>query len=158
MLPENYKSELKQRLEQVGNPREMVVDVMLEVQEFYGYFSDEALSETAGLLGMTPLEIEELATFYNRIYRQPTGKYVIHVCDSVICWMEEGYGQLIDAIGKILGIGMGETTPDGLFSLLPTCCIGYCDHSPAIMVNRTVYGDVTPEKLEQIIETLRQEN
>ncbi len=157
MLPETYKSELKDRLQKVGNPREMVVDVMLEVQEFYGWFSDEALEQAAVLLGMSSLEIEELATFYNTIYRQPVGKFVIHVCDSVICWMENGYGELIDHIGKKLGIGMGETTPDGLFSLLPACCIGYCDHAPAIMINKTVYGDIAPAKMDEIIETLRQE-
>ena len=57
------------------------------MQKHYGYLTDEALEEGAGLLGMTPLELEEMATFYDFIYREPVGKYVIHVCDGVICWM-----------------------------------------------------------------------
>ena len=64
------------------------MDVMyLPCRTDYGYLSDEALEEAAALLGMTPLELEELATFYDFIYREPVGRYVIHVCDGVVCWM-----------------------------------------------------------------------
>jgi NADH-quinone oxidoreductase subunit E len=108
------------------------------------------------LLGMTPLEMEELATFYTFIFREPVGKYVIHVCDSVICWMD-GYESIRDYLSQKLGIKMGETTSDGLFTLLPVCCIGYCDRSPAILINRKVYGPVTREKLDNILEELRTE-
>lgn len=155
MLTQEYRDELKKRLEQAHHPRELVIDVILEVQEFYGYFSDEAVSETAELLGMHPLELEELATFYNFIYRSPVGKYVIHVCDSVICWMTDGYDNLLAYLQEKLGIGMGETTPDGLFTLLPVCCLGYCDRAPAMMINRKVYGFLTPEKIDGIIGELR---
>ena len=138
------------------HPRELVVDVMIAFQDHYGYLSDEALEEAAVLLGMTPLEMEELATFYTFLYREPVGKYVIHVCDSVICWMD-GYESIRDYLCGKLGIKMGETTPDGLFTLLPVCCIGYCDRSPAILVNRKVYGPLTSEKLDTILEELRTE-
>jgi NADH-quinone oxidoreductase subunit E len=103
------------------------------------------------------LEIEELATFYNYIYRQPVGKYVIHVCDSVICWMTEGYGSFVEHMQEKLGIRMGQTTDDGMFTLLPVCCLGYCDLAPALMINQTVYGRLTAEKFDQIIENLRRE-
>jgi len=155
MLPETFREELKERIGRAGNPRELVIDVMLEVQEIEGYLSDAALEETAGLLGMNPLELEELATFYNFIYRRPVGKYVIHVCDSVVCWMTDGYEALMNYIAETLGVGMGETTPDGLFTLLPVCCLGYCDRAPAIMINRTVYGFITREKIDEIIGKLR---
>ena len=108
---------------------------MFAVQEHYGYLSDAALAEAAGLLGMTPLELDELATFYTFTFREPVGKYVIHVCDSVVCWMN-GYASVRDYLCRRLAIGMGETTADGLFTLLPVCCIGYCDRSPAMLVNR----------------------
>jgi NADH-quinone oxidoreductase subunit E len=129
---------------------------MLAFQDHYGYLSDEALEEAAMLLDMTPLEMEELATFYTFLYREPVGKYVIHVCDSVICWMD-GYESIRDYLSKKLGIKMGETTSDGLFTLLPVCCIGYCDRSPAILINRKVYGPLTIEKLDNILEELRTE-
>ena len=156
MLPEALRSSLQEMISSAEHPRELVVDVMLAFQDHYGFLSDEALEEAAGLLGMTPLEMEELATFYTFFYREPVGRYVIHVCDSVICWMD-GYESIRDYLCKKLGIKMGETTPDGLFTLLPVCCIGYCDRSPAILINRKVYGPLTFEKLDNILEELRTE-
>jgi NADH-quinone oxidoreductase subunit E len=156
MLPEAIKASLKAKISSSGHPRELVVDVMFAFQDHYGFLNDEALEEAAMLLGMTPLEMEELATFYTFIYREPVGKYVIHMCDSVICWMD-GYESIRDYLSRKLGIQMGETTSDGLFTLLPVCCIGYCDRSPAILINRKVYGPLTPEKLDKILEELRTE-
>lgn len=156
MLPEELKSSLKKKISLAEHPRELVVDVMFAIQDHFGFLSDEALEEAAVLLGMTPLEMEELATFYTFIFREPAGKYVIHVCDSIICWMG-GYESIRDYLSQKLGIKMGETTSDGLFTLLPVCCIGYCDRSPAILINRKVYGPLTPEKLDNILEELRTE-
>jgi NADH-quinone oxidoreductase subunit E len=156
MLPEKLKASLKKKISIAEHPRELVVDVMFAFQDHYGFLSDEALEEAAILLAMTPLEMEELATFYTFIFREPVGKYVIHVCDSIICWMD-GYESIRDFLSQKLGIKMGETTPDGLFTLLPVCCIGYCDRSPAILINRKVYGPLTPEKLDKILEELRTE-
>jgi NADH-quinone oxidoreductase subunit E len=154
MLPEELKKSLIDKIASVDHPRELVVDVMFAIQDHYGYLSDEALEEAAVLLGMTPLEMEELATFYTFIFREPVGKYVIHVCDSIICWMN-GYESIRDFLSQKLGIKMGETTSDGVFTLLPVCCIGYCDRAPAILINRKVYGPLTPEKLDNILEELR---
>ena len=156
MLSEELKKSLIDKIARVEHPRELVVDVMFALQEHYGFLSDELLEEAASLLNMTPLEMEELATFYTFIYREPVGRYVIHVCDSVICWMD-GYESIRDYLTQKLGIQMGETTSDGLFTLLPVCCIGYCDRSPAILINRIVYGPLTPEKLDEILDKLRTE-
>ena len=156
MIPEDLKESLQEQIAAIDHPRELVVDVMFAVQDHYGYLSDKAVEEVAGLLNMSPLEVEELATFYTFIYREPVGKYVIHVCDSVICWME-GHESLLDHLSRKLGIKPGETTPDGMFSLLPVCCIGYCDRAPAIMINREVYGPLTLEKLDNILQRLRAE-
>ena len=154
MLPIELRESLEKHIATVEHPRELVVDVMFAVQDQLGYLNDEAVAEVANLLGMTPLEVEELATFYTFVYREPVGKYVIHVCDSVICWME-GYESLRDHLCNKLRIQMGETTSDGLFTLLPVCCVGYCDRSPAILINREVYGSLTLEKVDEIIEKLK---
>ncbi|MGA7144086.1 MAG: NADH-quinone oxidoreductase subunit NuoE [Desulfobacterales bacterium] len=156
MLPEALNASLQKKISSAEHPRELVVDVMLDLQDHYGYLSDEALEAAASLLDLTPLEVEELATFYTFIYREPVGKYVIHVCDSVVCWMD-GYESIQDHLCAKLEIKMGETTADGLFTLLPVCCIGYCDRSPAILVNRKVYGPLTPETLDNILVELRTE-
>jgi len=154
MLPKDLKARLEVEIRKVEHPRELAVDVMFSIQDHYGYLSDEALAEAASMLGMTPLELDELATFYTFTFREPVGKYVIHVCDSVVCWMN-GYESVRDHLCRKLGIALGETTPDGLFTLLPVCCIGYCDRSPAMLVNRRVHGELTPEKIDAIIEKCR---
>jgi NADH-quinone oxidoreductase subunit E len=156
MLPKDLKKSLEAHIASVDHSRELAVDVMFALQDHYGYLNDEAVEQAAHLLDMTPLEVEELATFYTFTYREPVGKYVIHVCDSVICWMD-GYESIKDYLCKTLGINAGETTSDGLFTLLPVCCIGYCDLSPAMLINRKVYGHLTPKKMDEIFEKLRSE-
>ena len=157
MLPEELKNSLTAQIEAVAHPRELVVDVMTAVQDHYGYLSDDALEEAARMLDMHPLELDELATFYTFLYREPVGTYVIHVCDSVICWLE-GHESLQDYLCRKLQIKIGETTADGLFTILPVCCIGYCDRAPAILINKKVYGPLTPEKLDEIIESLKKQD
>jgi NADH-quinone oxidoreductase subunit E len=154
MLPTPLTEDLRQKIAAAAHPRELAVDIMLALQAHVGYLSDAAVAEAADLLGMTPVEIDELATFYTFIYREPVGRYVIHVCDSVICWMN-GADSLTEHLSRRLGIALGETTPDGLFTLLPVCCIGYCDRSPAILVNQRVYGPLTPASLDDLLETLK---
>ena len=153
MLPLELKEELKTQIASAEHARELAIDVLMAVQAHYGYLSDAAVAEAGALLDMTTLEIDELATFYTFLYREPVGRYVIHICDSVICWMA-GEENLKDHLCRKLGIQMGETTTDGLFTLLPVCCIGYCDRAPAILVNRQVHGPLTLEKLDLLIDEL----
>jgi NADH-quinone oxidoreductase subunit E len=157
MLPKKLREHLKGKLTAADHPRELVVDVMYAVQGYYGYLSDQAVYEVAELMGMTPLEVEELATFYDFIYREPVGKFVIHVCDAVVCWMSHQTFSVFAYLSKNLGVGLGETTPDGLFSVLPTACFGYCDYAPAMLVNGIPYGPLTPEKIDEILERLSEE-
>jgi NADH-quinone oxidoreductase subunit E len=153
-LPEALHRSLTALIGQCEHPAEHAVDVLYALQAHFGYLSDEAIQQAAGLLGMSPLKLEELATFYTFLYRRPVGHYVIHVCDSLMCWLE-GYESIRDYLSRRLAIGMGETTADGLFTLLPVCCIGYCDRAPAMLINRKVYGELTPEKIDTILENLR---
>lgn len=154
MLPEDTLDVLQQKFARTDHPRELAVEVMFALQKHYGYLTDEALEEGALLLGMTSLEMEELATFYDFIYRRPVGRYVIHVCDSTICWML-GHQSVLDYIGRKLNISPGGTTEDGLFTLLPVCCIGYCDHAPAMLINGKLYGPLTPQAINTILQELR---
>jgi NADH-quinone oxidoreductase subunit E len=156
MLPEHLKLKLQDMIAGAESPREKAIDVMFEIQEIDGWMSDEAMAEAARLLGMSTLELEELATFYDQIYRSPVGKYVIQVCDSAICWMD-GHQRVIDYISEHAKVPMGGTSADGLFTLLPVCCIGYCDKAPAMMINKRVYGQLTPEKIDRILHKLAHE-
>ena len=156
MLPEDLRTSLVEQIHKAEHPKELAVDVMFAIQKHCGYLTDEGLQETAGLLDMSPLEVEQLATFYTFIYREPVGKYVIHVCDSVVCWMN-GYESVWKYLCQKLDIQPGETTSDGLFTLLKVCCIGYCDRSPAMLINLKAYGNLTPEKIDGILEKLKAE-
>ncbi len=153
MLPEEVHNKLKAEIQAVEHPRELAIDVLTEIQAHYGYLSDEAVETAGQLLDMTALEIDELATFYTFLFREPVGKHVIHVCDSVICWMA-GEENLVEHLCARLGIQLGETSIDGLFTLLPICCIGYCDRAPAILIDRKAYGPLTIETLDQLIDEL----
>ena len=156
MIPEELRQRLQAQIDQAEDPREQAVNVMFEIQRHYGYLTDEGLMEAAAMVGATPLELEELATFYDFIYREPVGRFVLHVCDGVVCWMFHE-GSLFDYLCKKLGICPGEVSPDGIFTVLPTACIGYCDHAPAMLINGQFYGPLTPEKIDEILEKLRTE-
>src|SRR5512143_3982518 len=112
MIPESLKNELTARVATAITPREAAVDVMKELQRHYGWLTDEAVGEAAELLGLTLLQVEELATFYEMIYRRPVGKRVIHVCDSISCWAVGGETMLAH-LARRLGVEPGETTGDG---------------------------------------------
>jgi NADH-quinone oxidoreductase subunit E len=154
MIPEKLRKELQVRIASAITPREAAVDVMKELQLHYGWLTDEAVGEAAALLGLTTLQIEELATFYEMIYRRPVGKKVIHVCDSISCW-SVGCEEISAHLQGRLGIGPGETTPDGVFTLIPCCCLGNCGEGPTMMIGDTLYGRLTREKADEILEAER---
>ena len=154
MIPEQLKNELEQRVSSAVTKREAAVDVMKELQHYYGWLTDEGVREAADLLDLSPLQVEELATFYEMIYRRPVGRNVIHVCDSISCWSVGGE-TLLKLFENLLGIKAGATTADGLFTLLPCCCLGNCGNAPAVMVADLQFGPVTPEQAKTIVTNLR---
>ena len=121
------------------------------VQKHRGWVSDESLEDLAPLLEMSVAELDNVATFYNLIYRKPVGENVILLCDSISCWLM-GYEGIRDHLQERLGIQYGQTTSDGKFTLLPMVCLGTCDHAPAMMVGEELYRDLSPEKVDQILE------
>jgi NADH-quinone oxidoreductase subunit E len=151
LLTEEQMDDLCTRAANVEHPREMVIEVLRAIQDRHGWVSDEGVELTGEIVGLSPLQVEEVATFYDKIYRRPVGKKVIHVCDSIACWSRGGedlYGHL----QQRLGIGPGETTADGIFTLLPTCCLGACGEAPAMMIGLTTYGNLTAERIDEILE------
>jgi NADH-quinone oxidoreductase subunit E len=154
MIPQELKESLQAKIAAAEEPREQAINVMYAVQQHYGYLTDAGLQEAAGLLGLTPLELEELATFYDFIYRRPVGKFVIHVCDGVVCWMfHENW--VFEYLCQKLGVCPGEVSADGMFTVLPTACLGFCDHAPAMLINGKFYGPLTPEMIDEILQQLK---
>jgi len=154
MIPESLKIKLQERVATSVTAREAAVDVMKELQRHYGWLTDEAVTEAARILGLSALQVEELATFYEMIYRRPVGKRVIHVCDSISCWSMGGE-SLLQQLEAQLGIAVGETTGDGLFTLLPCCCLGNCGQAPTMMISDNLYGLLTMEKVVEILKRER---
>lgn len=130
------------------------IDALKIVQRHRGWVSDESVHDIAGHLGMSATDVDSVATFYNLIYRKPVGRHVISICDSVSCWIM-GYEQMRKHLHERLGIGFGETTPDNRFTLLPTVCLGCCDHAPAMMVDSDLHSDLDPEKIDAQLENYK---
>ena len=136
-------------------PKACCVDALKIVQSGHGWVSDEHVVEVAGLLDMSPAQVDGIATFYNMIFRKPVGRHVILICDSVSCWIL-GYDNLRDHLCEKLGIGLGQTSDDGMFTLIPVPCLGACDHGPAMMIGETLHGDLTREKIDDILASYRE--
>jgi len=129
----------------------LCIDALKIVQRHRGWVSDENVRDIAGHLGMSPTDVDSVATFYNLIFRKPVGRNVIMVCDSVSCWMM-GYDRVRKHLRERLGIELGETTPDNRFTLLPIVCLGCCDHAPAMMVGSDLHSDLDPQKVDSALE------
>jgi len=151
MLSEIEIQKINAELAHSATKQSASIEALNIVQRSRGWVSDEDLKDVARILEMTPDELDAVATFYSFIFRKPVGRHVILVCDSISCWVM-GYNPLLDIIMKRLGIGFGETTEDKRFTLLPISCLGACDRAPAMMVGDDLYGPVSPEMMDQILE------
>ena len=150
LLSQEIYDELVARATEHDHPREMIIDVLRAIQDHHGWVPDEGVELAGRVLGLTPLQIEEIATFYDKIYRQPVGRKVIHVCDSISCW-SRGAEDLYGYLQQALGVSPGQTTQDGVFTLLPTCCLGVCGEAPAMMIGLKTYGRLTRERIDEIL-------
>jgi NADH-quinone oxidoreductase subunit E len=130
------------------------IDALKIVQRRRGWVSDESLRDIAAHLGMSPTDLDSVATFYNLIFRRPVGRHVIMVCDSVSCWIM-GHERIKKHLNERLGIDFGGTTPDDRFTLLPIVCLGCCDHAPAMMVDGDLHSDLDPQKIDTQLETYK---
>jgi len=132
-------------------PRAAIIDALKIVQNQRRWVPDGAVYAIADILSVTAADVEGVATFYNRIYRQPVGRHVIAVCDSIGCFLM-GFDQLYGALQQKLGIKPGQTTEDGRFTLLPVVCLGACDQAPVLMVNDATHFNVTADNIDQVLE------
>ncbi|QEC52285.1 NADH dehydrogenase subunit E [Anseongella ginsenosidimutans] len=150
MLSEIEKEQIDREVAAVPVKEAAGIEALKIIQQHRGWVSDESLREVAAYLGVAPEELDSVATFYNLIFRQPVGRHIILLCDSISCWVM-GYEQLRTQLQHKLGIGFGQTTADGCFTLLPNPCLGTCDHAPALMIDGDLYKDVSVEMLEEVL-------
>jgi len=156
MLTDSERQEIESHLAEYPFRRAACIEALKVVQRHRGWVSDESIQDIAPLLEMTPDELDNVATFYNLIFRQPVGKHVILLCDSVSCWIM-GYPKIRQQLNERLGIDLGGTTSDGQYTLLPIVCLGDCDHAPTMMVDNDLYNNLDEEKVNQILASYRKE-
>ncbi len=150
MLTAEERREIEEEVARYPYRRAGTIEALKAVQRHRGWVSDESVKDVAELLGMTPDEVDAVATFYNLVFRRPVGRHVILLCDSVSCWVM-GHDGVRDRLQAHLGIRPGETTPDGRFTLLPTVCLGACDRAPAMMIDGDLHGGLDPGAIESIL-------
>jgi NADH-quinone oxidoreductase subunit E len=138
----------------VERGRGRLLELLKGEQERFGYIPGEFMARVAQTLGIPIGEVYGVATFYSFLTTKPTGRNVIRVCKSLPCYLKHSK-MIIEAIEAEIGIKPGETTADRRFSLELTNCIGACDKAPAMLVNDDVHGELTPDKIAQVLSSYK---
>lgn len=135
-----------------GGRRPAMLESLRMIQHEHGWVSDAHLAEAAAILDVTKAEMDDIATFYSLIFREPVGRTLILLCDGASCYLNGGE-DVRDRVMERLGIGFGETTPDGEYTLINVCCVGACDKAPAALVgrDRVVVGPLSPHDLDALL-------
>jgi NADH:ubiquinone oxidoreductase subunit E/NAD-dependent dihydropyrimidine dehydrogenase PreA subunit len=131
--------------------QERLLGLLKDEQRKSGYISEEMIGEISDLLGISVSEVYGVASFYAFLCRRPRGKHIIRVCKSLPCHVKEA-PVIVESLERKIGIRPGETTPDGMFTFEWTNCIGACDQAPAMLIDDTVYGNLTPQKISEILD------
>jgi len=151
---EKYEA-LQNVIDELRNEPGALMPIMQRAQDIFGYLPEEVQNYIAKELDIPVSDIYGVATFYAQFNLEPKGKYIISVCMGTACYVK-GSQAVLDKLEEVLGVPAGRTTPDGLFTLNATRCLGACGLAPVIMVNDDVYGRLTPAQIPGIIEKYRQ--
>ena len=133
------------------DPRAASIEALKIVQQARGWVPDGAIHAIGAELGIPASDVEGVATFYSQIFRQPVGRHIIRVCDSMVCYIN-GHEQLLAGLKEVVNLAPGQTSPDGRFTLLPVCCLGNCDKGPALMIDDDTYGGLDAVSLLKTLE------
>lgn len=148
----NTDSFVKELANKHGRTRESLMPILQEIVNVYKFINEEAMINVARELDISAADVYGTASFYSFLEYKEMGKYVIRVCQTIVCDMK-GKEEIIEALESTLRIKVGETTPDKKFTLLYTNCLGWCHKGPAMLINDDVHIELTPEKVKDIIAT-----
>ncbi len=152
-MESELEDQISRMVEQMG--RQALLPCLHLIQEKLGCVTPEAATLVAKKLGLSRGEVFSVASFYGMFSREREGKFVIRVCVSLPCYLK-GAREILQYLQGELGVKPGQTTPDGLFTLKETSCLGFCDGAPAVMVNDKTYGRVTVDKMKEILQQCRE--
>jgi NADH-quinone oxidoreductase subunit E len=151
VLSEQSKTEiLKIRDEYPDAQSALLPALCLAQQDYGGWLPEDAFDEVATLMDLPPTEVAAVASFYTMLNRRPVGQHLVQVCTNISCSLL-GAEHLLDYVARKLGIGVGETTPDGRFTLLEVECLGSCGTAPMMQIDDTYYENLTEEKVDSIL-------
>jgi NADH-quinone oxidoreductase subunit E len=150
-LNETERHEIEHEIGHYPDARAASIEALKVVQKHRGWVPDGAIGPVAAMLGISAADLEGVATFYSLIFRHPVGRHVIKICDSIACHLT-GFDELRDAIMAATKVGLGETTQDGRFTLLPICCLGACDRGPCLMIDDDLHGPIEPRDVTKLLE------
>jgi NADH-quinone oxidoreductase subunit E len=153
-LSEATRAAIQREVTRYPDSRSSLIPAMRLAQCEVGWLSPAVLDEVADLVGEDPNALASLATFYDMFFLAPVGRYVVNCCSGFACYLN-GADAIIDYVTEKLGIGAGETTPDGLFTLQPMECLAGCGIAPMLLVDGEYHGNLTREKIDALIDALR---
>ena len=148
---DEFEARFADMLTHYPTKRSVLVPTLLYAQDEVGYLSDEVIHELAQRLDLTELEVHNVISYYSMLTTKPRGKYHVQICTNVCC-MLRGAEDVMNAAAKKLGIEHQGRTADGMFSLQEVECIGACSWGPAMQINYEFHENLTPEKIEQVLE------
>ncbi|MBX6420084.1 MAG: NADH-quinone oxidoreductase subunit NuoE [Nevskia sp.] len=151
VLHDEDRAAIEHEIARYEDPRAASIEALKIVQKRHGWVPDGAIAVIGQVLGIPASDVEGVATFYNLIFRRPVGRHVIKVCDSVSCFLT-GFEEVFAALQRRLGVGPGQTTADGRFTLLPICCLGACDKGPVLMIDDDTHGNLRAADVEKLLE------
>jgi len=152
---DQFESRFAEMLTHYPTKRSVLVPTLIYAQDEIGFLSDEAISELAGRLELTELEVRNVISYYSMLTTRPRGKYNVQVCTNIACLLRGG-DELFEHCENKFGVKHKGTTADGMFSLEEVECIGACSWAPAVQVNYDFHENLTTEKLDQLLEGYRQ--
>src|SRR5436190_370117 len=156
MFSEATEAKLKQLVSIYPQKRSALIPMLLLAQKEHGYVKAETIEYVAKYLDLNASEVDSIMSFYTLLRRHPVGKYHILICTNLACLLR-GSDDIEACIKRKLGVGLGEVTPDGLFSAIEFECLGSCTTAPAIQINGEFYENLDVNKTEDIIDELRKQ-
>ena len=153
----HFNSEVLQRAKELialyPHPRSALIPLCHLAQEQDGWLTPEAIEEIAQLLDISPAEVAGTASFYDMFHRKPVGRYLISVCTNIACMLSGGR-ELLQHVSQRLGVAVGGTTADGMFTLEEAECLADCGSAPVVQVNHRFFSAMTPDRVDQLVEDL----
>ncbi len=153
LLPPETEQKIDALIARYPVRRSALLPVLWIVTQQLGFLPDEALAWVADKLGLPFMDVATTVSFYTMLPRRPRGRYHIQLCTNVSCLLS-GCEEIEHYLKKKLGIGFGQTTPDGRFTLTEVECIGACSWAPAMQINFDFHHHLTPEKIDRILDAL----